>query len=118
MNSHIPQKAQPKAPFTPPTDVASVLKQLKRPERAVVTAGMPYANGPLHIGHLAGAQVPADIYTRWLSMLIGRENVLFVNGTDDHGSTSEVAALKAGVPIRQFIDSIHVRQRETLKRFS
>jgi methionyl-tRNA synthetase len=95
-----------------------VLKQLQRPERAVVTAGMPYANGPLHIGHLAGAHVPADIYSRWLGLLIGRENVLFVNGTDDHGSTSEVAALQAGKPIREFIDGIHSKQRETLKRYS
>ena len=60
---------------------------------------MPYANGPLHLGHLAGAQVPADIYARWMRMLIGDENVLFVNGNDDHGSTSEVAALKAGKSI-------------------
>src|SRR3954463_4894479 len=110
MNSHIPQKAQPKAPFTPPTDVASVLKQIKRPTRAVVTAGMPYANAPLHIGHLAGAHVPADIHARWLGMLIGRQNVLYVCGTDEHGSTSELAALQAGVPIREFIDGIHDRQ--------
>jgi methionyl-tRNA synthetase len=107
-----------KPTFTPPTDVAGVLKQIKRPEKAVVTAGMPYANGPLHIGHLAGAHVPADIYSRWLGLLIGRKNVLFVNGTDDHGSTSEVAAMKAGLPMREFIDGIHVKQRETLKRYS
>jgi methionyl-tRNA synthetase len=54
----------------------------------VVTAGMPYANGPLHLGHLAGAHLPADIYARYSGMLIGRENVLFVCGTDEHGSTS------------------------------
>jgi methionyl-tRNA synthetase len=102
----------------PPTDIPSVLKQIERPEKAVVTAGMPYANGPLHLGHLAGAHVPADIYARWLGLLIGRENVLFVNGTDDHGSTSEVAAMQAGKPIRDFIDSIHTRQQSTLKRYS
>src|SRR4051812_10867406 len=79
---------------------------------------MPYANGPLHLGHLAGAQLPADIFTRWMGMLIGRENVLFVNGTDDHGSTSEVAAMQAGVPIREFIDRIHTQQKTTLKRYS
>jgi len=98
-------------------DVASVVRQVHRPKRAVVTAGMPYANGPLHIGHLAGAHVPADIYARWLGLLIGRENVLFVNGTDDHGSTSELAALQAGKPIREFIDGIHAKQRETLARY-
>jgi methionyl-tRNA synthetase len=102
----------------PPMDLASVLKQVHRPERAVVTAGMPYANGPLHLGHLAGAHVPADTFARWMTLLIGRENVLFVNGTDDHGSTSEVAAMQAGKSIRDFIGSIHDRQQETLRRYS
>jgi methionyl-tRNA synthetase len=84
----------------------------------VVTAGMPYANGPIHIGHLAGAQLPADIYARYAGMLIGRENVLFVSGTDEHGSTSEVAALQAHVPIREFIDGVHDRQHRTLERYA
>ena len=79
---------------------------------------MPYANGPLHLGHLAGAHLPADIYSRWMGMLIGRENVLFVNGTDDHGSTSEVSAAAAGIPIREFIDGIHARQQVTLARYA
>jgi methionyl-tRNA synthetase len=109
---------KPKGPPAQPTDVASVLRTLERPKRAVVTAGMPYANGPLHIGHLAGAHVPADIHARWLALLIGRENVMFVNGNDDHGSTSEVAAMQAGKPIREYIDGIHVKQKETLKRYS
>ena len=95
-----------------------MLKQVQRPRRALVTAGMIYANGPMHIGHLAGAQLPADIYSRWLGLLIGRENVLFVNGTDDHGSASEVAALKEGVPIRAYIDRTHEEQRRTLLRYS
>jgi methionyl-tRNA synthetase len=99
-------------------DIASILRNIKKPKRAVVTAGMPYANGPLHIGHLAGAHVPADIYARWLGMLIGRENVLFVCGTDDHGSTSEVAAAQAGVPVREFIDRIHEKQEKTLDNYS
>lgn len=99
-------------------DVASALARVARPKRAVVTAGMPYANGPLHLGHLAGAHLPADIYARFLGMAIGRENVLFVCGTDEHGSTSEVAALNAGIPTRQFVDEIHDRQQTTLERFS
>ncbi|MGZ3699930.1 MAG: class I tRNA ligase family protein, partial [Bdellovibrionota bacterium] len=49
-------------------------KRVYRPKRAVVTSGMPYANGPLHVGHLAGAQVPGDVYARWMRMLIGAEN--------------------------------------------
>lgn len=109
---------RPSTPYVPPSTVPEVLARLKRPRRAVVTAGMPYANGPLHLGHLAGAQVPADIYARWLGLLIGRQNVLFVCGTDDHGSTSEVAALKAGTTIREFIDGVHEKQQRTMDRFS
>jgi methionyl-tRNA synthetase len=98
--------------------VPSVLKTVPRPTRALVTAGMPYANGPLHVGHLAGANLPADIHARWMGMLIGRENVLYVNGTDDHGSTSELSAAAAGLPMRAFIDGIHSQQRATLQRYS
>jgi methionyl-tRNA synthetase len=80
------------APFNP-NDIEAIKAQFPRPKKAVVTAGMPYANGPLHLGHLAGTHVPADIYSRWLRMLIGAENVLYVCGTDDHGSTSELVAM-------------------------
>ncbi|XGC82006.1 methionine--tRNA ligase [Bdellovibrio bacteriovorus] len=110
--------SKPENKFAPPTDVKSVLTMFKKPKKVVVTAGMPYANGPLHLGHLAGAHVPADIYARWMRMLIGAENVLFVNGNDDHGSTSEVAAVQAGKTIREFIDTIHDKQKETLKKYS
>jgi methionyl-tRNA synthetase len=102
--------------YTPP-DIATLKKNLARPKKAVVTAGMPYATGPVHIGHLAGVHVPADIYARYLRMLIGAENVLFVCGTDDHGSTSELSAFKAGVPIKDFIGGIHARQKTTMDRF-
>lgn len=104
--------------YAHPSDVKSVLNQFKKPKKVVVTAGMPYANGPLHLGHLAGAHVPADVYARWMRILIGSENVLFVNGNDDHGSTSEVAALNAGKTIREFIDTIHEQQNLTLKNYS
>lgn len=106
-----------KKPFTPPANVKEVLERLHRPKAAVITGGMPYANGPLHLGHLAGAIVPPDIMARYMRMLIGKENVLFVSGNDDHGSTSEVAALKANVPVREFIDMIHDKQVATLKRY-
>ena len=99
-------------------DVATILAGVQRPPRAVVTAGMPYANGPLHLGHLAGAHVPADIYARWLGMLIGRDNVLFVCGTDDHGSTSEFMAMKAGRDVPSIIAEVHQQQAETLARYS
>src|SRR5438093_9582602 len=101
-----------------PPDISATLAKLRRPRRAVVTAGMPYANGPVHLGHLAGAHVPADIHARWLGMVIGRENVLYVCGTDDHGSTSEVAAIQAGKPVTEFIAGIHATQARTLERFA
>jgi len=101
----------------PKLDVASVLKEIKRPRRAVVTGGMPYANGPLHLGHLAGALLPPDIYARFLGMLIGRENVLFVCGNDEHGSTSELAALQKGRSVREFVDEVHAEHTKTLARY-
>lgn len=101
-----------------PTDIKGIISNLKMPKKAVVTAGMPYANGPLHLGHLAGVHVPADIFARWLRMVIGEENVLFVCGTDDHGSTSEVAAINAKKSVRDFIDETHSKQQETLDRYS
>lgn len=104
-------------PHGPPADVASVVERVSKPAKAVVTAGMPYANGPLHLGHLAGALLPPDIHARYLGMLIGRENVLFVCGTDEHGSTSELAALQAGVTVRDFVDRVHDAQASTLARY-
>ncbi|MDD4975987.1 MAG: class I tRNA ligase family protein [Bacteriovorax sp.] len=104
--------------YTPPADVKAVLQQLKRPKKAVVTGGMPYANGPLHLGHLAGALVPPDILARYMRMLIGSENVLFVCGSDDHGSATEVAAIKNGQTVREFIDQIHDTQKSTLDRYA
>ncbi len=102
----------------PKFDVPSILARIKRPARMVVTAGMPYANGPLHLGHLAGAQLPADIYSRFMGMVIGRDKVLYVCGNDEHGSTSELAALQAGKTVREFIDQIHQQQSGTLKRYN
>ncbi len=103
--------------YIPPSDVKAILELVKRPKTAVITAGMPYANGPLHLGHLAGAHVPADVLARYMRMLIGNENVLFVCGTDDHGSTSEVAAIKNGQSVREFIDQIHSKQKLTMDRY-
>jgi methionyl-tRNA synthetase len=97
--------------------LAATLRRLHRPKRALVTAGMPYANGPLHIGHLAGAHLPADIHARFLGMLIGRENVLFVSGSDDHGSASELLALHRGEPVADVVRALHDYQELTLRRY-
>jgi methionyl-tRNA synthetase len=98
--------------------VREIPAQPGTPKRAVVTAGMPYANGPLHLGHLAGAHVPADIHARWLGMLMGRENVLFVCGSDDHGTTAELAALRQGRPISDVVGDFNARQEATLRRYA
>jgi methionyl-tRNA synthetase len=104
--------------YTPPTDVKSILDRVIRPKTAVVTAGMVYANGPVHLGHLAGAHVPADVLARYMRMLIGSENVLFVCGTDDHGSAAEVAAAKNGKSVREYIDQIHAMQNKTMNDYA
>lgn len=97
--------------------INEALGRMEFPEKAVITAGMPYANGPLHLGHLAGAHVPADIYARFMRMAIGPDNVLFVCGTDDHGSTSEVASKKQGLDTKSFINEIHTKQTRTMNNY-
>ncbi len=99
-------------------ELKRIFGQMKRPKRGLVTAGMPYANGPLHIGHLAGAHIPADVYSRWLRLVLGSEKVLFVCGSDDHGSASEVAAKVKGVSTQDFVQEVHQGQSATLQRYS
>ena len=98
-------------------DLETILSRVPRPKKAVVTAGMPYANGSLHLGHLAGAQLPADIHARWMRMLIGPENVLYVCGTDDHGSTTELTAMQQGKPVEEVLGSLHGQHQDTLNRY-
>ena len=66
--------------------------------RTLVTCALPYANGPVHIGHLAGVYVPADIYVRYLRMR--GEDVLYVCGSDEHESLSQSRLRKRDVPHR------------------
>lgn len=75
------------------------------PKRYTVTAALPYTNGPIHIGHLAGVYVPADIYTRYLR-LTGKE-VAFVCGSDEHGVAISMKAKKEGVSPKDVIDKYH-----------
>ena len=73
----------------------------------LVTAALPYANGPLHIGHLAGAYIPADIYVRFLR-LVG-EDVAFICGSDEHGAAITLRAKKEGISPRDIVDKYHTR---------
>ena len=65
--------------------------------RWLVTSALPYANGPIHFGHVAGAYLPADVYVRFLRMRHGPEQVLYVCGTDEHGVAITLGAEKEGV---------------------
>ena len=67
----------------------------KKFKRTTVTSALPYANGPVHIGHLAGVYVPADIYVRYLRLK--KEDVLFIGGSDEHGVPITIRAKKEGI---------------------
>jgi methionyl-tRNA synthetase len=116
--NHFRMNAHPGKPVGGPPTLEELKARVVRPKKAVITGGMPYANGPVHIGHLAGAHIPPDIYARYMRMLIGAENVLFVCGTDDHGSASELAAIQAGKTVRELIGNVHELHRRTFERYS
>lgn len=78
---------------------------MKSPARYTVTSALPYANGPLHIGHVAGAYLPADIYVRYLRSK-GKE-VLFICGSDEHGAAITLRAKKEGISPREIVDKYH-----------
>jgi methionyl-tRNA synthetase len=75
------------------------------PERYLITSALPYANGPLHIGHLCGAYLPADIYVRFLR-LMGKD-VVYICGSDENGAAITMRAKKEGVQPREIIDKYH-----------
>ena len=84
-------------------------------KRILVTAALPYANGPLHIGHLAGAYLPADIYTRF-QRLRGMP-IVFVCGTDEHGVPIVLRAREDGVSPQQIVDRYHTQMRDAFAAF-
>jgi methionyl-tRNA synthetase len=81
------------------------MSDIKSPSRYTITAALPYTNGPIHIGHLAGVYVPADIYARYLR-LTGKD-VAFVCGSDEHGVAISMKAKKEGVTPKDIIDKYH-----------
>lgn len=85
------------------------------PKRKLITAALPYANGPIHIGHLAGAYLPADIYARYLR-LIG-ENPLFVCGSDEHGAAITLRAKKEGKQPQEIVDHYHELNKNAFQEF-
>ena len=84
-------------------------------KRTLITSALPYANGPVHIGHFAGVYLPADIYARYLR-LCGRD-VLFVGGSDEHGVPITLRAKKEGVTPQDIVDRYHALIKDTFARF-
>lgn len=87
----------------------------KKFKRTLITAALPYANGPVHIGHLAGVYIPADIYARYLRLK--GEEVLFVCGSDEHGVPIAIKAKKEGVSPQDIVDRYHGIIKDSFERF-
>lgn len=85
------------------------------PKRYTITAALPYTNGPIHIGHLAGVYVPSDIYARYLRSL-GRD-VAFICGSDEHGVAISIKAKKEGVTPQEVVDKYHHMIKKSFKDF-
>ena len=87
----------------------------KKFKRTLVTSALPYANGPVHIGHLAGVYVPADIYVRYLRLK--GEDVLFIGGSDEHGVPVTIRAKKEGCTPQDVVDRYHKIIKESFAEF-
>jgi methionyl-tRNA synthetase len=88
---------------------------MKEFKRHTVTAALPYANGPLHIGHIAGAYLPADTYVRYLRLK--GEDVVFICGSDEHGVAITLGSKKEGVSPREFVDKYHHLMKKAFSDF-
>ena len=88
---------------------------MKKFKRTTVTAALPYANGPLHVGHIAGAYLPADTYVRYLRLR--GDDVIFICGSDEHGVAITLGAKKEGVSPRQFVDKYHGLMKQAFTDF-
>lgn len=84
-------------------------------KRTTVTAALPYANGGVHIGHLAGVYVPADIYVRYLRLK--KEDVIFIGGSDEHGVPITIRARKEGVTPQDVVDRYHSLIKKSFEEF-
>lgn len=91
------------------------MSENKRFKRYTVTSALPYANGPLHIGHLAGAYLPADIFVRYLRSR--GEDVVFICGSDEHGTAIAIKALDEGTTPQAIVDKYHAMIRDAFQEF-
>ena len=91
------------------------MSTIKSPKRYTITAALPYTNGPIHIGHLAGVYVPADIYARYLR---GIDNdVAFICGSDEHGVAISMKAKKEGITPQEVVDKYHAIIKQSFLDF-
>ena len=84
-------------------------------KRTTVTAALPYANGGVHIGHLAGVYVPADIYVRYLRLK--HQDVMFIGGSDEHGVPVTIRARKEGITVQEVVDRYHNLIKKSFEEF-
>ena len=89
--------------------------EAKRFKRTLITSALPYANGPVHIGHLAGVYIPADIYARYLRLK--GEEVIFIGGSDEHGVPITLRAKKEGVTPKDIVDRYHNIIKQSFEDF-
>lgn len=87
--------------------------EVKQFERTLVTSALPYANGYIHLGHIAGAYLPADIYVRY-KRLRG-DKVIYIGGSDEYGVPITLTALKEGITPQEVIDRYHTANAESFK---
>ena len=87
----------------------------KNYKRITVTSALPYANGGVHIGHLAGVYVPADIYVRYLRLK--KRDVLFIGGSDEHGVPVTIRARQEGISVQQVVDRYHELIKKSFEEF-
>lgn len=85
------------------------------PKRYTITSALPYANGPLHIGHLAGAYIPGDTYVRFLRL--NGKDVVYVCGSDEHGAAITIKAKQLGITPQEIIDRFHAQIRDSFEEF-
>lgn len=85
-------------------------------EKVLITSALLYINGLPHLGHMIGCLLPSDVYARF--MRLTGHNVLYIVGTDEHGTTSEVGALKAGMDVQSYCDMFHQKHREVYQNFN
>ncbi|HEY5536912.1 MAG TPA: methionine--tRNA ligase [Ignavibacteria bacterium] len=87
---------------------------MKKRKRYLITAALPYANGYLHLGHIAGAYLPADIFVRFKKL--NNEDIIFICGSDEHGTAIEISAMKEKVSPKEIIDRYHFANKDAFEK--